>query len=245
MKKGITILVIFTLVLISVQAQELKLMTEQNAPFSFDNGSGPQGIAIDLLDEVLKRAGRSEDVDNAEYLPWARAYNKIQQESGTVLFPMARTDSRESLFKWVGPIYGLKIGIIAKKSANVSISGTSDFSRYIIGTIREGAPEQMLIEAGADVSSLDRGANLNQGLLKLKNNRIQAFAFNVPAALYNLKEMGEDPADYEVVYTLKDLEIYYAFNKSTSNSIISQLQSAIDSVRSSGKYDQIVNNYLK
>ena len=35
---------------------------------------------------------------------------------------MARTPEREHLFKWVGPINTLSIGLIAKKSSHVTIS---------------------------------------------------------------------------------------------------------------------------
>lgn len=244
MNKRILISITLIISLFSLHAQSLKLMTEQNAPFSFTKAGNPEGIAIDLLEEMLKEAGRSESVQNAEYLPWARSYNIIQSTPETVLFPMARTGAREDLFQWVGPIYALQIGLLAKKSTSITIGSSSDFGKYTLGTVREGAPEQLLLGAGADESKLDRVASLEQNLKKLINNRIDALAFNIPSALYNLKLLGENPEDYEVVYVLKDLEIFYGFNKSISNTVIDSLQSAMDQVKKSGKYDQIVAEYL-
>lgn len=244
MKQLKIIIILMFIVTFTVTSQEIKLLTEENAPFSYSDTNGANGIAIEILDSMFKKLNRKESVINSEYLPWARSYQVVQNTPNTVLFPMARTAEREDLFKWVGPIYELQIGVLAKKANNVKINSSSDFIKYTIGTVREGAPEQLLVKEGAEISKLDRGANLEQNLKKLINGRIDCISFNIPSALYNLKEMGENIADYELVYELKKLELFYAFEKSTTNNTIMPLQNALDDLKTSGDYDKIVSKHL-
>ncbi len=245
MKKPIFLLILFSLIGLSfMTAQNLRIMTEENAPFNFTSGSSYKGIAVDLLEIMLKDSGRSETIGNIEILPWARSYQEVQDKPNTLLFSMGRTESREDLFKWVGPIYSLQIGLIAKKDKNVKIGTMSDLKKYSTGTVRDGAPEQLLLKAGAKEGDLDRGSSLDANLKKLIAGRIDIVAFNVPAALYNLKKLGADLSNYEVVYVLKDLDLYYAFHSFTSAAILNSLQKALDKVKQSGEYDSIVAEYL-
>jgi len=115
MKKPIFLLILFSLIGFSfMTAQNLRIMTEENAPFNFTSGSSYEGIAVDLLEIMLKDSGRSEIIGNIEILPWARSYQEVQDKPNTLLFSMGRTEFRENLFKWVGPIYSLQTGIILK-----------------------------------------------------------------------------------------------------------------------------------
>jgi len=45
--------------------------------------------------------------------------------------------------------------------------------------------------------------------------------------MHLIKNLGLDPDDFEVVYTLKESEFYYAFNKDTDNNFISELNYAL------------------
>jgi len=53
--------------------------------------------------------------------------------------------------------------------------------------IWDGAPEQLLLKAGASEGDLDRGSSLDANLKKLMADRIYIIAFNIPADFYNFK----------------------------------------------------------
>ena len=83
----------------------LVMLTEEYAPLNYHEDGRPAGIAIDLLDETLLRLGNGQSINEVRFLPWAVAYNRTLVETDTVLFATARLPSRETLFKWAGPIY--------------------------------------------------------------------------------------------------------------------------------------------
>lgn len=227
-----------------IPAQDFLFLSEHNIPFSFSERENDRGIAIELLDEILKITNSHETTDNIDFFPWARAYRMVQGNPGTVLFPMARTESRETQFKWVGPIYKLQIGVIARKDAGITIGNVQDLHKYSIGTVRDGAPEQLLIEKGVEKEHLDQAVSIELNLKKLAFGRINLIAYNVPSSMYTLKMMGENPDDYEVVYVIKDLGLYYGFHKSTEDPVIQEMQQALDLIKESGSYDRIVSKYL-
>lgn len=224
-------------------AEPLTILAEENPPFSFSDGGTATGLAVETLQAVMKKAGVAFALSDIQFQPWARAYESVQTKANTMLFAMARTPARENLFKWVGPIYHLNIGVVAKKSAKIKITDVAQFSKYMTGTVRDGAPEQTLISKGAKEEWLDRGASLDANIKKLMAGRVDLLAFNVPSALYNIAKNGGNAADYEMVYVLSEVDLYFAINKDTPDSVVMQLQNALDSLRKGGELAKLPAKY--
>lgn len=234
----------------TASAQEpLTILTEKLPPFNFERDGEVRGISADLLLLALDRTGNPTPRSAIRVFPWARAYLMVQREPGTVLFSMARTEEREPLFRWVGPIQELTIGLIARKERGIVLNSMADAEAYTIGTIRDGAPEQLVIAAGVNPDRLDRLTDPSLNLKKLEAGRIDLFAFNVPTTFFMMRQAGMDPAGYEVVHTLKRTALYYAFHKDTPDDLIERLNSAVAELKApvaSGRsaMDEIVEKYL-
>lgn len=88
-----------------VAADELIFYTEDNPPWNMpaDDG-GVTGFATAMVAEAARRAGVEYRV---ELLPWRRAYAAALTEPTACVFAANRTEERDPLFRWVGPIgYG-------------------------------------------------------------------------------------------------------------------------------------------
>ena len=99
--------VIFLCMATSLLAQtvdDLIFVTEEYPPFNFTADGKRQGIATDTLVEMLKLAGSNQTRADIAFLPWARAYNLAVNKQNVLLYSTTRTEAREKLFKWVGPI---------------------------------------------------------------------------------------------------------------------------------------------
>ncbi|RUM47511.1 MAG: hypothetical protein DSY80_00850 [Desulfocapsa sp.] len=144
---------------------------------------------------------------------------------------MGRTAQREEQFKWVGPIIELTMGLIAQKNKHISINSVDDLKNYRIGTIRDGAPEQLLISAGFPVDKLERVTKPEQNIKKLVRDRIDMLAFNRDSTRYTMKHMGLNPEDYEMVFSLKNIWLYYAFNRETDDIIIENLNHSLQQLK--------------
>lgn len=226
---------------------DLEILTENFAPFNFYRDGKIQGISVDLLHKILKRTGATKSRKDFRVLPWTRGYRTALQIKNTILFTTARSKTRETLFKWVGPIIKNRSVLIAKKARNIRIKDKDDLNRYIIGVVVDDAGEQNLLQAGVSHKNIYRtvsetgGANLGK---MLAADRIDLWAYGEITAFWNLKESGFLPEEYEVVYVLQESEAYFALNKDTDDMIVSQLQRALDAIRNSGEFNTVVQNYL-
>ncbi len=227
----------------------LLVMTEELPPFNFSRDGAVVGISADFVRLVFQEANYPLAADDIKMLPWARAYQIIKEQPNTVLFSMARTAEREQLFQWVGPLTQITIGLLAEKVRRIRVESSADLANYRIGTVRDGAPEQLLVQAGANIEQLDRVPTPEMNIRKLQSGRIDLFPFNVQTAQYLMLENGFDPNDFETVYILRQPMLYIALHRDVEPQLVTNLQQALDRLKRPGTngkspYDTIVENYL-
>lgn len=83
----------------------------------------------------------------------------------------------------------------------------------------------------------------------LRAGRVDLITQSEPAAGYLLQKMGERPEDFEMVYVLQQLDMYFAFNRATDPVFLESLQAGLEAMKradASGvsPYDRIVSKYL-
>lgn len=223
----------------------ITFLTENSPPLNFEKDGKVSGIAVDLLDVILKKTGANATVADVQLLPWANGYKQVQDTPDTCLFSMARTEERETLFKWAGPIMPLRVVVLAKKGGNVSITSAADLGKYTYGVVRDDVGMQLLQGAGVPEANLDITSDNEANAKKLEAGRVDAWAFIETAAMATIKETGLDPANYEVAYVLKELPLCYAFNKNTADAKVDAFQKALDAVKAEGAVDKIIAQYVK
>ena len=149
------------------------------------------------------------------------------------------------MFKWVGPIAPEAVGLIARKERNIKIDSVEDIEKHKIGTIQDDVAEQYLINAGINVDDMERVAKSILNIRKLNRGRIDLWAYDENVAMWELKESGFNPADYESVHVLGRKDQYFACHKGTSDNVIQKLQAALDTVKADGEYEKILDSYLR
>lgn len=143
-------------------------MTEQYPPYNFEKNGKLRGIAVDLMVLMLDILGTEKGRGSITLVPWTRGYRRVQSTPNTCLFSMTRTETREKLLKWVGPIGVNRVVLMARRDRNIRIR------------------------------------------------------------------------------TLADCEdLYYAFHKATPDSVVQRLQGALESLKASGMYNRLLDQYLK
>lgn len=225
---------------------DLVLVTEEYPPFNFAVDGKEQGIATDTLLEMLKIVGAHQTRDDIGSLPWARGYNAALKIKDVVLFSTTRTAAREELFKWVGPIIRSEIVLFARKDRHLTLDSIEQINqkKLQVGAVLNDVGEQTLLELGVKrklISRYNKGIYLPEMLQK---KRIDLLAYGKLVTLWNLKSLGYNPENFEVVYSLKQADYYYALNKQTDDQIIQKLQTALDQMKESGALDSIIKSYL-
>lgn len=223
----------------SAWSQDFKIMTEEYPPFNYSEGGKLTGLSTEVTLELTKRVGHSADID---LLPWARAYGLIQKKDGLILYSMTRTEARESLFKWVGPVASNKWVFFARKGSGITLSSIADAKSVgKIGTYKDDAAELFLKAEG--FSNLDSVVNDEQNVPKLMAGRTNLWIVGELQGIYKAKKKGVSD-QLEKVLDVKDTQLYIAFSKNTADDVIAKWQAALDGMKADGSYDAIVAKYM-
>lgn len=241
--KKIILLMIFTLSLLANQIDQIKMFTEHYPPYNYKDKNGKlKGMSIEVLNEMLLEMKSTQSIDDVKLRSWAKSYTIAQKVKNAMVFVTTRTEARENLFKWVGPIAKTSIGIIALKENKTQIKELKDLNKYKIGAVLKDVGEMYLLDAGVDKSNIQyvKGEDaINISFNKMRKKRIDMFIYETNVAFMNAKNEGFDINKYEVIYSFDEDYLYFAFNKNTDDKIITKWQNALDTIKKNGIYDKI------
>jgi polar amino acid transport system substrate-binding protein len=206
---------------------------------------GAVGAAVDLVHEVLKRAGFEHTITT---YPWARAYFMAQTEANVLILSMARTPEREQGFKWVGEIAPVQYRLFKLKSRqDIRIKSLDDVKKFQIGVVSQDIAHLYLLERKIPDSAMQVTPSYSQAFKKLVVGRVDL----VPRSQFGLKQFcDEAPADCDKIdsaYTMDEMNssLYMAFSKQTSDEIVNKTRKAYEQIRAEGTWAKIIEPVLK
>ena len=109
--------------------------------------------------------------------------------------------------------------------------------------VRDDVGEQLLLQFGVKKENLRQTNSGISTAKNLKKDRIDMWAYGVTVVFWTLQSIGENPRDYEVIYSLKRAHYYYAIHKDTDDRVVAELQDALDKLKANGKLEKIVKKY--
>ncbi len=231
--------------LFAQSVEEIVWITEEYPPFNYHGKDKlPKGLSVEILQAIWKKMGVKNTIKDIQFFPWARAYNMVQTQKRVCLFSMSITNTRKTLFQFVGPFKGSNIGIIAKKANELRIYSISDLKKLKIGVVRKDIGEKLLLDTGRRLM-LHQVVYGEQLIRMLAKDRLDAIAFGDIPVVWNMKKYGIDPMQYEMVYVLKEGISGFAFHKEVDPKTIKQIQKAFDELSKEGAIVSIRNRYLR
>ncbi|MCG7489296.1 ABC transporter substrate-binding protein [Vibrio sp. Of14-4] len=229
--------------------RELSYFTESYPPGNYLKDGKISGYAVDILKAASKMVGEEVSLSQVTLQPWARSYRTALTEDNAVLFSTTRSEHREKLFTWVGPITDIKIVVMARKDANIKINKVMDMAKYRIGVIRDDIGEQTLLDMGIPRNAMQESNYVTTLAEQLMKRRIDLLVYAHRAAIWWSKEAQVDPGLFEPVYTVKEGYVYYAFNNQVNPDATAKLQKGIDMLKSTkgesgdSLYQEIMSKY--
>lgn len=214
----------------------LTFTTEEYPPYNFstDGGKTVVGSSSDILRETLKRAGLEASFS---ILPWERAYRMGQEDKDTCVYSTTRTEAREKLFKWVGPLADNNWVVFAKVDSIISAKSLDDIKQYKIAGYRGDATAVFLKEKGMKVEEAD---NDEQNAKKLGAGRIDLWAAGSLVGPWVAKKAS---VAIKPLLTFKEAQLFLACNKSVADDQIQKMNDAIKAMRADGSVEKIYKRY--
>ncbi len=220
------------------------LLTENFPPYNmasngknFAREDNLDGIAVDILREMFKRAGI--DYSMTLRFPWERIYKLALEKPGYGVFVTARLPEREALFKWVGPIGPDDWVLLGRGDSTITLDSLEEAKRYKVGAYKGDAIADHLQQQGLQpVTALRDQLNAK----KLMAGQIDLWATGDPAGRYLAKQAGV--SGLKTILRFDSAELYLALNKAVPDEVVQKLQAELEQMRGEGVVDDILGRYL-
>lgn len=218
----------------------LSFVTEDYPPFTYADASGePTGLVTDVVKEIMAKQGITETIS---LVPWKDAYNKALRNKNVVIFSINRTNEREDLFNWIGPIAKSSTVFYAKKGSGITINELNDAREVAsIGVVDDWYSKQDL--EGRGFNNLVSSELPSDAITKLMNGEVKILPLTDITAESSVTKAGYNIEDLEALYTMDTGYVYIGMSIGTSESIVKKWQEDFEALKFDGTFEQIYKSY--
>ena len=221
----------------SAQAADLTLYLGDNPPFNSFSANRPEGMAVEVMTEILKRSQLT--AENKDF-PWARALTTVQMTANHCAYTVGRIPERENKFYWLGPIATVQGTLFGLRDRQLKIRSLDDARKYRIGDLRQGANAIFLASKGFEI---DYAHTEDQNLRKLLAGHIDLYAGSQFSAREIMQRLKIDPQRVQAVYVFNQVDLYLACNLQTPAATLAKLSTAFESMRADKTLQKINAQY--
>jgi polar amino acid transport system substrate-binding protein len=219
---------------------DFKVLTEFQPQSATAPNNNFVGRNLDVVWEIMRRVGNTPSI---ETLPWARAYEIALHTPNVALVSTTRTQERDPLFHWVGPVLRLQWNFVARKDSDISINSLDDARKVkAIGTYLNDARDSFLMEQG--FTNLDRCIDNETNYRKLVYGRVDLIVGTNINQAEAAELSGVNPEDLKVVYTIKEMDIYLAISKGSDPETVKAWQTAFSTMQEDGTFVRIFKRWF-
>lgn len=217
--------------------------TEHLPPYSYLLNDDVVGINVELVQTLCQRLELSCTVT---LLPWRRAFEQAQQQPHSGVFSTSRTEEREALFQWVGPIAS-DWGYLFRLKGRTEVNPTNlqEAKGFRLAVARGDVYESYFRRHGFEYgTSMIDFATKTEPVPLFLQGRIDLLVGS-PRALRNWMLDHQVPADMaEPLFKLRNVgDNYLALNLQFPPDVVEQLQQTLDAMRQNGELAALVERY--
>ncbi|OLP59496.1 hypothetical protein BJF93_11790 [Xaviernesmea oryzae] len=204
----------------------LRLLTENYAPFNFEEAGALTGVSVEQLKIMLSEAHIAFSM---EMLPWARAYGLAARSPSTCIFSTMLTPQRHDLFKWVAPLYH-ETQMLARRRGPEPVPASLEEARKLtVGVYIDDVAADLARAQKFD--HIDTSPSLESSLEKLLAGRVDLIYIG-RSTLDRLQAEGQPIEPALAAYRAAG---GLACNLQTPDATIAALQQALDRMIADGR----------
>ncbi len=213
------------------------VVTELSPPNQVLLNNQVTGYSTELVNMIILEAKLNAPIS---MYPWARAYKMAVNNSNTLIYSMARTTERETLFHWIGPVAQFEMGFVKlSERSDINFNETDQAKQYKIAVQRHDLASQVLIKRGFEVLLTTDIQKSYQLLLARKVDLVVDDA-NYLASMSEQLAINTNTLTF--VHAIEGLSVagYLAANINTDGDVVKALQRAFLKVKNTDKYRQLI-----
>jgi polar amino acid transport system substrate-binding protein len=220
----------------------------QGATYTDENGvlrglekTGKRAFTVELVRKMMVLLNHPQTV---KVVPFKRGFFTLQNEPDYALFNISRKPDRENLVQWVGPLLDEITYLYELKDTPTPVLSLDDARKADRLCVRIGT-------AGYDILMKKNFKNIHQNssgaacFKMLAARRVALVSSDINSFRGKLKLAGvsEEKIQQTPVIVHKS-QGYIAFSNNISKAEIARWQNALEALKRSGEYDDLVEKYL-
>lgn len=226
----------------------VKVYTTEEPPLNFSTSVSKEsainedvsGFSADVVREILTLTNNT--TATMVLLPWARAYQYALHGENVFIFSIARTQQRERLFHWVGPIAEKKAILYSIKKNQITISSLDEAKKVTsIATLIDDSKEQYLKKQG--FTNLSSSPAWSQAVKKLFINRAVLLTQTDLDAPFIVREAGYSSDAIKPVFELNKIQLYIGVSIKTPLQQVNAWQQALHTIKENGQFKKLVEKW--
>ncbi len=221
------------------------------APFEIANADGTYtGIDMDLMDAIAKDQGFSYEMQNVGFKMAVSSLEAGQVDG--VIAGMSITDERREMFDFSDPYYDSTVCCAAL--ADSEINSLEDLKGKNVavkdGTMSQSWAESIKDQYGFTTTTFKDSPKMYQ---EVGGNSVACFE-DTPVMAYSIKQYkatdGKEGVNLKIIGEVSPDDQYasqygFAVKKGQNAELLDKFNAGLANLKKSGKYDEIVNKYLK
>ncbi|MBN2734266.1 MAG: transporter substrate-binding domain-containing protein [Methanomicrobiaceae archaeon] len=219
---------------------QLRIITEEFSPFNYAGPDGkPTGQSTDIVQEILARQNQKAEI---EIMPWSEGYGLAQSGPYVALYSTGRTQERENLFKWAGPVASFDYTLYAMNTTGPAINSLEAAKKTkSIGVIKDDVRHQFLLEN--NFNNIKTFESDSECLKSLVSGEITLWFGSSASAAEVAANEGIDPMTISAAYTVRTVDMYIAFSPDTPDYVVKEWQETLNAIKQDGTYNEIREKY--
>jgi polar amino acid transport system substrate-binding protein len=225
---------------------ELLVMTEEFPPFNYQKDNVINGLATKIVIKLLEEAHLTFKI---ELVPWKRALNTALNRPNTLIYTIAKSESRKDKFHWICKISNRKLSMFRLRSRqdleNMTIEEAKEKAK--IAVLQGDASTEKVINMGFPIKNLTMIRDISGGNLSIKHvmrGRSDFFLMN-PYSMKHRINSGDIPDLFTEQFVIHNDDGYYiAANLGTEPFVLKALRNAYKRLAGTGFINKIVSEYL-
>ncbi|MDH3631822.1 MAG: transporter substrate-binding domain-containing protein [Gammaproteobacteria bacterium] len=242
-KKSLLSILLAFVLLPSVQAREISMLTVEWAPH-YGSELPEEGLTTAIVKAAFRAGGHVSEVD---FIPWTRALKEVEEGKADIVMGAYHNKEREQTYIFSDPIYFLQLGLIARPGLGITrYDSLRELAPYSIGISRGFANSEEFDAANYLNKQVASFPNLN--IRKLFRGRIDMAVMNFDLFRYEARKEGFCIGNVEFVEPPLETHGLYLMasrNIADGNKVIADFNRGLAKIRQNGQFDRIVNRLRK
>lgn len=219
------------------------IVTENWPPVNYLEEEKLTRFSTEIVEKILEIIDKDYEI---RLYPSMRSSHLLNNRPKTIMFSLFRTPEREPLYKWIGPLIDASIYFYKRKGDRREITSLDDIKKVdTIACRHAGLIPSLLLRKG--FTNLDMTATTSLPIYrKLLIGRCDIAVSDIDLGVrYHLKSLNLklDDVFEKLPIPIFEAGLYIACSKDISDSETEQWQLALETLKNSGIYDQILQKY--